>query len=71
MIGDVPAGRHTVRVWHERYGELTQMVTVVAGQKATADFAYTEQEKPGRARMQEVVAAGRVAALHLNVMDGL
>jgi len=31
------------------------MVTVAAGQKVTADFAYTGQEKPGRARMQEVV----------------
>jgi hypothetical protein len=55
VIADVPAGRHSVHVWHERYGELTQMVTVAAGQKVTADFAYTGQEKPGRARMQEVV----------------
>jgi len=71
VIGDVPAGRHTVRVWHERYGELTQTVTVVAGQKATADFAYTGQEKPGRARIQEVEVAVTVAALHLNGIDGL
>jgi plastocyanin len=55
VIADVPAGRHTVRIWHERYGELTQMVTVVAGQKVTADFAYTGQEKPSRARLQDVV----------------
>jgi len=55
VIADVPAGRHTVRIWHERYGELTQMVTVAAGQKATADFAYTGQEKPSRARLQDVV----------------
>jgi hypothetical protein len=31
------------------------MVTVVAGQRATADFAYTGQEKPNRARMQDVL----------------
>jgi len=55
VIADVPAGRHTVRVWHERYGELTQMVTVAAGQKVTVDFAYTGQEKPSRARVQDVL----------------
>ena len=71
IIGDVPAGRHTVRVWHERFGELTQMVTVAAGQKVTADFAYTGQEKPSRTRVQEVAVPGNVASLHLGTSDGL
>ena len=71
-IADVPAGRHTIRVWHERYGELTQMVTVAAGQKATVDLAYTGQEKPSRARLQDVVVPTSVAALHLGSgIDGL
>jgi plastocyanin len=71
VIPDVPAGRHTVRVWHERFGELTQMVTVAAGQKATADFAYTGQEKASRARIQEVTVPGDVAELRLGAIPSL
>ena len=64
-ISGVPAGRHTVRVWHERYGELTQMVTVEAGKTAMADFSYTGQEAPNRARIQDVFIPERVLAIHL------
>ena len=64
-ISGVPAGRHTVRVWHERYGELTQMVAVEAGKTATADFSYTGQESPNRARIQDVLIPERVLAIHL------
>ena len=64
-IGGVPAGRHTVRVWHERYGELTQMVTVAAGKTVTADFAYTGQEHPKQA--QDVLVPEGVVALRLRV----
>jgi plastocyanin len=45
-IANVPAGRHTIRTWHERYGSLTQVVTVKAGETATVDFAYKGTEKP-------------------------
>ena len=45
-IRDVPAGSHTIRAWHERYGELTQTVRVAAGSTATVDFTYTGNEKP-------------------------
>ncbi len=64
-IGGVPAGRHTLRVWHERYGELTQMVTVTAGKTVMADFWYTGQEHPNRARVQDVLVPETVVALHL------
>ncbi|HTM04006.1 MAG TPA: carboxypeptidase regulatory-like domain-containing protein [Vicinamibacterales bacterium] len=45
-IANVPAGRHTIRTWHERYGSLTQVVTVKPGETATVDFAYKGTEKP-------------------------
>jgi plastocyanin len=45
-IANVPAGTHTIKAWHERYGPLTQTVRVRAGATATADFAYTGNEKP-------------------------
>jgi plastocyanin len=45
-IANVPAGTHTIKVWQERYGPLTQTVRVRAGATTTADFAYTGTEKP-------------------------
>jgi len=45
-IANVPAGTHTIKAWHERYGPLTQTVRVRAGGTTTADFAYTGNEKP-------------------------
>lgn len=44
-IRDVPAGRHTVQVWHERYGPLAAVVDVPPGGTATADFTYAGTEK--------------------------
>jgi hypothetical protein len=40
-IEGVPPGRHTIRVWHERYGRLTQTVAVRSGKTAAVDFSYT------------------------------
>jgi plastocyanin len=45
-IAGVPAGTHTIQVWHERYGPLIERVTVKAGETTTVDFAYTGTEKP-------------------------
>jgi hypothetical protein len=45
-IDNVPAGTHTIKAWHERYGPLTETVRVRAGATTTADFAYTGNEKP-------------------------
>ena len=52
-IDNVPAGKHTIRVWHERFGELKMPVTVTAGKPTTIEFAYTGKEKPSKARVQE------------------
>lgn len=63
-INDVPVGRHTIRVWHERYGRLTATVDVRAGGTATADFAYTGKEQPSAA-IVDMVIPGNGAAVTL------
>ena len=57
-ITGVPAGRHTIRVWHERYGRLTKTLDVKAGATATVDFAYAGTEQPSAAGMRDLVIPG-------------
>jgi len=57
-IANVPVGRHTIRVWHERYGRLMATVDVKAGGTATADFSYTGKEQPSTAGLIEMVVPG-------------
>jgi plastocyanin len=64
-IADVPAGRQTIRVWHERYGRLTATVDVKAGATATADFAYTGKERPSQAGILELTVPAGDAAVTL------
>ena len=45
-IANVPAGKQTIRVWHEALGPLTQTVDVQAGKSATVDFTYIPGQKP-------------------------
>jgi hypothetical protein len=54
-IASVPAGTHTIQVWHERYGALSQTVRVTAGATAVADFAYTGSEKPAASAVRDLV----------------
>jgi plastocyanin len=39
-IHNVPAGKHTVRVWHEKFGELSQAVNVKSGAAVPLNFTY-------------------------------
>jgi plastocyanin len=39
-IGDVPPGKHKVKIWHERYGEREAEVEIAAGESATRDVSY-------------------------------
>ncbi len=48
-IAGVPAGTHTIKMWHEVFGELEQSVTVQAGATATVSFDYDA----GKAAMGE------------------
>ena len=40
VIGNVPAGKRTISVWHERLGTLTKTLDVKEGATTTADFLY-------------------------------
>jgi plastocyanin len=40
QIGDIPAGKHKIKVWHERLGERDAVIEVPAGGKATHDVQY-------------------------------
>jgi hypothetical protein len=39
-IANVPAGKRTVSVWHEKFGVLTKTVDVKSGTATTVDFLY-------------------------------
>lgn len=39
-LSNVPAGTYTIQYWHEKFGKQTAKVTVSAGGKATANFAF-------------------------------
>ena len=69
-IAGVPAGKRTVRVWHEQYGPLTQTVEVKPGAATTVDFTYTGNEKysPSSATafpVQEIVVPAGAIAVQL------
>src|SRR5205085_12221206 len=53
-IANVPAGKRTVSVWHERYGMLTGSVDVKAGQKATLELTYDGAAPQKAAAVREV-----------------
>ena len=53
-ITGVPAGTHTIRTWHERYGELTQTVQVTVGATATVDIEYAGDEQPPTAGVRDL-----------------
>jgi plastocyanin len=61
-IAAVPAGRYSIRTWHERYGQLMQPVTVKAGQTTTIELSYTGDEKPAAARLQDLMLPEGVTA---------
>ena len=48
-ISNVPAGKQTVKAWHEVMGTQTQMVDVQAGKTTTVDFTFMPGQKPAAA----------------------
>lgn len=40
QISNVPPGHYTLMAWHERFGELSQSLTVAPDEKAHIDFTY-------------------------------
>jgi plastocyanin len=61
-IAGVPAGRYSIRTWHERYGQLVQPVSVNAGKTTTIELGYTGHEWPSAARVQELTLPEGVTA---------
>ena len=49
-IRDLPAGRYTVRVWHEELGALAEDVRIEAGGMAKADFTFAARHAEPEAR---------------------
>ena len=45
-IANVPVGTHTIYLWHERYGPLTQTVDVKAGAATSVELSYTGTQSP-------------------------
>lgn len=41
-IDEIPAGKYTLRAWHETLGKVEQEVTIAAGQTATVDFQMSK-----------------------------
>jgi len=68
-IANVPPGKRTIRVWHERFGPLTQTVNVAAGQTANVEFAYTGKEKPSTSRIQDLTLPFETATLNLTFVE--
>lgn len=64
-LSGVPAGKHTIQVWHERYGALTQTVDVKKDTSVTVDFAYTGTEKAATAGIEELILPAGTTALEL------
>ncbi len=46
VISNVPTGKRTISVWHERFGTLTKTVDVKADGPTTLDFAFSGAGKP-------------------------
>ena len=62
-IVGVPPGTYTVRTWHERFGPLTQTVSVTAGETATVDFGYTGTEARPSAGVRDLLVPAAAAPL--------
>jgi hypothetical protein len=45
VINNVPAGKRTISVWHEKFGTLTKSVDVKEGATTPVDFAYPPAPK--------------------------
>lgn len=62
-IANVPAGKRTVSVWHERYGQLTGTVDVKPGQKATLELTYPGASQKAGSGVREIVVPPDASAI--------
>ena len=64
-IANVPAGKQTIRVWHEAMGLQTQTVDVQAGKMTTVDFTYMPGQKPAAGAVRELIVPADVEAVRI------
>ena len=62
-INNVPAGKQTVKAWHEVMGMQTQMVDVQAGKTTTVDFTFAPGRKTASVPIHELVIPMQMATL--------
>jgi hypothetical protein len=43
-LGEIPAGKYTLKAWHETLGELTQEVEVSKGDTVEVTFTYPRSD---------------------------
>ncbi|HXD16970.1 MAG TPA: carboxypeptidase regulatory-like domain-containing protein [Vicinamibacterales bacterium] len=61
-IANVPAGKQTVKAWHEVMGMQTQMVDVEAGKTTMVDFTFAPGQKTGSIPVHDLVVPMQMAA---------
>jgi hypothetical protein len=50
QIDDVPAGKYTLRVWHEELGTIERPLAVGSGERSTVDVVYPDTAGKGKGR---------------------
>jgi len=62
-IANVPAGKQSVKAWHEVMGMQTQMVDVQAGKTTTVDFTFAPGQKTASVPIHDIVVPMQMATL--------
>ena len=62
-IANVPAGKQTVKAWHEVMGTQTQMVDLQAGKTTTVDFTFMPGQKAASVPIRDLVVPMQMATL--------
>jgi len=62
-INNVPAGKQTVKAWHEVMGMQTQMVDVQAGKTTNVDFTFAPGKKTASVPVRDLVVPMQMALL--------
>jgi len=62
-IANVPAGKQSVKAWHEVMGMQTQMVDVQAGKTTTVDFTFAPGQKTESVPVHDLVVPMEMATL--------
>jgi plastocyanin len=62
-IANVPAGKQSVKAWHEVMGMQTQMVDVQAGKTTTVDFTFAPGQKAASVPIHDLIVPMQMATV--------